>query len=417
MKDIFVKYRQPAVVFLIFLVYGLFSSPTPDKIGVAEVLLGILLMISVWPGIKNFFALKADVPLPVRISILYLLIVPLIAGLKGHMPMRDIIRDFVPMCYMLLPVLYAPQIKRNPEVWRNMFKIGILIVAVIFAIRFYILGLIINTPKPGFALCDNDLFLNLDPTVIFSYIYFVCMTMVALYYEKITDFFVYGTIGLFLCSLPFVQMLRLQMVLILFVLILLFSHLTIIYKKWKMSLLLFLCIVNAFIYLPQVRGFFEHAIAVIVNKTLYAGFSNNRIDEIKVVLSHFASSPKSIFLGWGWGDKMVLPTTGNLPVRFVHVGFLYYLWKAGILGFIAIITYWSYFIGRMARVLRFGQENKSVVEVILFMAFIFSFGLFVFIEPGYKILTFYMLLSYLMAYCFVLSHKGREKDVSGLIAI
>ncbi|MEZ5766185.1 MAG: hypothetical protein R3D69_19355, partial [Xanthobacteraceae bacterium] len=106
----------PPVQFLPWLAlgaaYGLLSSPTPDRIGLAEMLVGGLLIATV--GLQSLRKL-AHLAIPASVErdrgladlamVTILLVIPLMTGFLRGNRLEDIARDLVPAIYFLVPLL------------------------------------------------------------------------------------------------------------------------------------------------------------------------------------------------------------------------------------------------------------------------------------------------------------------------
>src|SRR5687768_12718383 len=92
------------------LIYGLAGTPTPDRMGVAEIATGLLLIAAAggWQAVRAFrFTARPAWERAGQALLFYGLTVPVIAGLAGGGSITLMLRDLIPFLFFLLP-LFLP---------------------------------------------------------------------------------------------------------------------------------------------------------------------------------------------------------------------------------------------------------------------------------------------------------------------
>lgn len=193
------------ILFTILLVYSLGSSTTPDKIGASELLIGLLLFtLALGAPILNILTLKSVgagsykiIPPYLYVAIVYLLTVPVLVAVFRGYTLNDIIRDYIPLLFLLLPVFLIPHVKQY-DVWLIRVLAGLSLVGVVFSFRHFLSSdaLIAEIGRANFA---DSVLLPQDPGVQFS-LFFLALLVIKLIESK--KYF-FAVLVLSLLSLPF----------------------------------------------------------------------------------------------------------------------------------------------------------------------------------------------------------------------
>lgn len=390
------KNKQLLLLILIFLIYGTFSSPTPDDPGLWEAIIGTLLVLLAGRGvitaIGGILMRRPIVPGYVIISFAWLLIVPSVVGilLRGN-DLTDFVRDFLPFFYLTLPLFLARRISENPESWKNVLQWGLVYVGLAFAVRFYQVaeGEIWVTP-----IYDFVGYFNQDPAVLFSAT-FLTLGAVNFLYERrwlssiaalITGGFIYSSVAF--------QALRAQIILVVLALFVLYLYTLWRYPGRLATWVPLFGLAVGFLTLSPMRTKLLWVIEMINAKTEAAGVLNMRNVEIYEVLQHFLSRIDLFLFGDGWGAKLYMSTSDS-EVRFTHAGLTYFIWKSGLIGVMALLAIIYWIVKQILLGWRYTPKDGWFLTFWL-SCFNAVFAYF-FIEPGYKMLTFGFVLCLIFA--------------------
>lgn len=385
LSSLIVNWRFCLLV-VVFFIYGLFSSSTPDNPGMWEALLGVMLiLVAAYGAIRasggELLSLKPSVPVYVIVAFAWLIVVPSIIGLliRRNDPV-NFLRDVIPLIYLMIPVFFAPQIKIAPEAWKKILLWGLSFVGVVYTLRHFwdAQGQLFVTTLYG----GKDIF-HMDPAVLFT------ATFLLVYGFKLFDsgrwMCAAGSFlaGAFVYSPLLISTLRAQVVLVLVAILVVVLNRIGRFPRRISSWVPILIVLS----LLTIDGLTEW-IAVVVNsiiaKTTAAGLVNNRDAEFREILAHVSSRWDMFLFGDGWGSKLFLTTSGE--VGYSHNIVMYLLWKTGLLGLLACsgifcwIAKYLFFIWRLA----FCKTELLALCLGCSNALIVYGG----IEPGYKILTF-----------------------------
>ena len=108
-------------VLLLALVYGGFSSSTPDSLGIAEIFILLnLIFITLSCGKYIFYSRNHTMAFAVVMSfIAYLILVYLFRQNN----FSSFLRDIVPMIYMTIPLFMSSVMKSNPKKFISVFEL------------------------------------------------------------------------------------------------------------------------------------------------------------------------------------------------------------------------------------------------------------------------------------------------------
>ena len=385
-----------AMFLLICLVYGAGSTPSPDSIGLPEIAIGFLLVILVgWQGLASLAGLRdafADrfVPGYVRLSAAYLLVVPSIHGLFFmDNSLADFVRDFVPMIYMLLPLLILHKIGARPELWLSVTVVGLCMIGFLFAVRFFldIGGGIVEIGSRPLVGTNRD-----NPMQYPAMLFFLSFTTCAGVYMSLKGKrFLLGLVLLLVSVVPWTVMIAsvmrapIALTLIAVVLVALWpvrgGRIT------PQSLLFVMAggvAVVAFSPGLIVEGVLG-GMDLLVKKTTEHGL-NARDIEAMAVLSNIDSVPVLLF-GEGLGGLISNPIGDGGGWRFVHNYFLYFLFKTGIVGLMALFAYLFW----MARIV-WRSDWRDEKNFLILVSMLSPVGVAMLLEPSFKSMSFGFLL-------------------------
>ncbi len=380
-------------------VYGFFSTPTPEKVGWAElVIAAALLALVVRPSLLALFdfATTRSVPNIVKLAFFYLLIAPTVTGMifRQNDP-ADFIRDFIPLLYFFLPVFLFPMIKRYPERAVKWVTAGLAIAGFGLMLQF-LMDPTVDIAQIGIqqVIGENRDNPFQDPTAVFFCALSGSVAVWSLI-ERKWLLFMAASIGLLLCLAIYVgTVTRAPIGLTLFIMLL--TYMAMAKRPWNrvwwatvglitIVLVLFGLLNSEVIHL---------AWQMISAKTEASGVLNARDQEALAVLENINDVPILLF-GEGWGGLLQNPIFGGAGVRFVHNMFFYFLFKTGIIGFIAFVLYFVWCLRVLFSwypLLR--QRDEAFLVLLASLPPLVVGGI---LEPMFKALSFGLLLSLFVA--------------------
>ncbi len=315
------------------LIYALFSTPTPDHIGLAEclVMAGLIAAMGVG-GLMQAGNLRVAVDepfwmMPARLLLVYGLSVPLITGLvQGH-PASLIARDVIPFLFLLLPLLLPVSFIGRPAVAR-LFPWVLSLMGMIFVAR-VLAGFLAHIGAGALPIGyvpDPDNLVN-APTVLFA------------------SLFLNGMGGLYLMGVKTPRTMLMAFICLSLTFLLLLGMAGIGQRAhigaWVLTVLCWMGMLLVWrprlMLWPLVLGFmallcfwpFAQDIAAgLWQKNTVVGF-NNRVEEAMTVWDSFRDRPWALLFGQGWGASIVSPAVGPNPVNYTHNLFTTYLLKGG----------------------------------------------------------------------------------------
>jgi hypothetical protein len=377
-------------------VYAFLSSSTPDKVGIAEVCIGSVLVVLLFSAgvrfwVGRFPANNVCSPYSgVYLGSLYVVFVPAVWGLLVKTNgVRDFVRDIIPLWYFFLPLLFLPLIKNKEIIWRNRLIVSICVIGVCYSLRFLMIDPGNFTASIGKTVFFGDRnYFQMDPAVIFSAIFLTVYALTCLLDGKFRLGFCAAILGGGVYLVIVASVVRAQIVLVplafIGALLLIFVR-----RPIKVLAISIPLAILGYIYVNPMLGLLAPAIA----KTASVGLANSRDAEMLTVLNNAASGLSPLLMGEGWGGLIRTSASAGNPVRFVHNSLAYFLFKAGILGLCAILPYY-WWIGR-SFVHSFPVARK---DPIVFSAWLASFGalsLNLVFEPGYKMFSMGLVLTLL----------------------
>lgn len=386
------------VVFVIMMsVYAFWSSSTPDSLGLPEALFGALLLLFV--GLRGAmitlggFLLQSSLGMSklVFVSFLGLLIFPLVWGLAVRQnPLNDIMRDFIPLLYLFLPVFFIPVMSKYPAFWKKMCLGAICIIGISYSLRHF-LGShdqIENFGQEVFFTDKN--YFPMDPAVLFCATFlliFGTLKILEGYYLSGITYFAFGYLA-FASLLSIIV--RGQILLVLICIILAFFLQVLNGLKNPKFWLIFFALGLLLIYGITISELPGRIFDLMAKKTENAGLLNSRDNELFAVFFNATSSIGALLQGEGWGGAVV---TFGMPFRFTHSLPTYLILKGGLLGFGFGFMYCWLIVSAMVRYfIKSIRSNTICPKRSLDIAFSFAVAnnlfLNLLLEPGYKMFSF-----------------------------
>lgn len=393
-----VEVKRQNLYMLIFLamsvVYGAFSSSSPDNVGVAEIFIGFCLLVLV--GIKNPVQLfdisrnyksnTVEVPIYVRLSFIYLLTVPSVYGVVWMQ--NDIgnwVRDFIPLIYAFIPVLMIHIVRSHPEKWLRVIIFSLCVIGFLFCVRFFMgAGVDISTIGSRLIISDNRDNTMQDPATQFFLAFSTCVGFYLLLKGKKSQGVSFILISFLPWAVMFASVMRAPVVLTgLSLIILLFCWLLIDGNKRKAFFPAVVFVVAIAVYGKEIVSVLEGAINLLLLKQAEHGLSSRDL-EVKVVISQI-NTIETLLFGMGWGGLIDSPFGGQY--RFVHNMIIYFVFKVGLIGTLAFAIYFTWLLG-----LLFNAFRKNSVLVLLMVSLIPPLFIAMVLEPMFKSLSFGIVL-------------------------
>jgi hypothetical protein len=377
---------QYASVLLALLLYGLFGQPTPDKVGVIELIIALLLLIGA--GVHGLSAVFVNArsagapPRPAWFSAgqffaVFGLSVPFFIALAGGADIKEVARDLIAFGFLLLPLLYV-HLFRDARGFRRLFMFGVVFIGVAFSARIFL-----PLALPQFGLPSAvALYLTITPAVLFAALYLLAASFLRISWRRgdvIYNVF-YGLFAALIALLPiFALSYALQRAsfaaLVLFAVAGLFYIL--LYRPETALRLVALLAVLVFAFLPQLQDI----IMRLELKHVQVGF-NSRGAELQAILQLGTRDLGHFLFGHGWGALFENPAVGKMHVGYTHNLFSYYFFKTGLVGLALLVIYWGAIFRENLRLVRINLPlGLSLMLPILISSFFyashkaFSFGL------------------------------------------
>jgi len=376
---------------VVFVVYGIWGSPTPDSPGLVEAILGILIILSIKPkGFLGAISHKNNQDSAFKcaqVLLLYGFIISLTLSLMQANNIVLIARDLIGFLFMLLPIFYYAQLsdhsERNQPFFQKIFFRGALFIGIVFSLRVLI---------PHFYLWGSGeelLYLANSPLVLFS-----AIILIGLFLER-EQFFTSQKLlkGLAFLVMAFVIIAAiLQDVQRAMVFAIGFSafflFLALLFKSPKQLLIPVVIAVPVIIFFSaQANDILES----LIQKTTQVGL-NMRYQEWQAVWDVVSQNPLTFLFGLGWGAEFESPAVGQLNVSFTHSLLSYMLLKTGFLGLMITFVYCS-LMG--LKVFDIFIRNRVVG-----IALLWSFLIPIFLYASYKSLDFGLLLVLILAFSY-----------------
>ncbi len=377
---------QYVSVLLALLLYGLFGQPTPDNVGIVEIIIAALLLLGAGVhGLSAVFVNARSADAPPRpawfsagqVFAVFGLSVPLFIALAGEADLKEVARDLIAFGFLLLPLLYV-HLFRDARGFRRLFMFGVVFIGVAFAARIFL-----PLALPQFGLPSAvALYLTITPAVLFAALYLLAASFLRISWRRgdvVYNVF-YGLFAALIALLPiFALSYALQRAsfaaLVVFAIAGLFYIL--LYRPETALRLVALLAVLVFAFLPQLQDI----IMRLELKHVQVGF-NSRGAELAAVFALGARDMGHFLFGHGWGALFENPAVGKIQVGYTHNLFSYYFFKTGLMGTALLIIYWGAIFRENLRLVRINLPlGLSLMLPILISSFFyashkaFSFGL------------------------------------------
>ncbi len=398
--------------------YSLWSSPFPTSYGLPEALIATSLVVTTLFFLidsRSTFFNGQNIYTVFAVS--YLIFVPLIIGLF-HWAIIDVIRDFVPMLYIAMPLLFYRYFhKYLPTQFVSVMQWVAGFAGLLVSIRFfYGFGFdLADVGKGGLVISDysnNFLYFPYDPLVLYSSVFFIATAALSLRvacYKSILISIVCIVLSLIPAASLSVLVQRAPILIILLALFFSVIHKFITKPiDGVVVILLFMCV---FMLLENnVIG----TLKLVIHKTNQVGL-NGKESEITAIQNSIYNNSSSrdgfsistlgkLFFGIGWGGKYYNPVLHD-NVRFAHSIYGYFLLKSGILGTLSLLIYLYWLLKLYVNC--FWQAMTKQSDKIPFVIAIGTILPICFLQATYKTLSFGIILTFIPAcYIYMQNSKG-----------
>lgn len=363
------------------LVYGLLGQPFPKSVGVAELAIGVFLLLAAG---KNGFinvigrlARSRQYRLPWLIFF-YMLTVPTLVGVFRGWSLEDILRDVIPLFFFFQFLIFVPVFP--PKLWKTLPWV-LVASGLIMATRFY-RDIGVDIRRLGYEFYIFKQFLSVhipyDPVFMFGTIYLWLEFLKKPHWKRIP--LLIGGVYLIGTEVAINQRAPVVISLLTFLIYSLFNT-SLRSKLWITSLL-------------AVAGFVERArwnqIALaIMAKTQSHGLGTGKLIEALVVLRMSLERLDNFIFGLGWGGLYNPPYAPlGLEVSYTHEFASYILLKNGWIGLLLVGLFVIWLLRRL-----FHRPSPDIILVPSVLTLL-SYALF---QVGYKTLTFGAILLLLIA--------------------
>jgi len=392
LKDLISDYRS-LFFFLSFLIYGSFSSPTPDSPSWAEFSIFLFLALSFGGyASKIFISYQRPWQWAGLALLVYGLSIPTIMGgaINNNMPLV-IVRDVIGFIFLTLPLFMFPFLQAN-EKRNDILLWGALFIGLAFSLRVLFVDFSFTTSR------QNLLYLANSPLVLFSALYFT-LSAYSLLIKRYSLAHIgraglYGFIALLPLLAMFIDFQRASFIAVFFALTTMM--ITNFYRKPIRVILSFFILL-----LIAVIGYElgQTIINSLITKTAQVGL-NMRLQELTAVWEQISVSPFTLLLGHGWGAEFESPAVGNLPVAYTHSLISYMLLKTGLIGLCLTFIYMALIFEKLISLVL----NKDTE----FNALLWPFIIPILFYASYKSFDYGLLLTLVL----VTTYRTKKKNKS-----
>jgi len=311
-----------AVSFALALVlYALTGSPTPDHIGVTEILTGALLLISVSVPVIT------SMPVPAALLVIYGFSVPLIVGVASGHAGGAVVRDLIPFGFLLMPLLF----RATPFLPWLVAGVGMA-----FAVRSLIpYKDTFQHPHLWLGQPPADLlYLANSPEVLFTALFLLGSGLLLVWNRRSLA----GGLALTLAAAFPMMAMAVMMQRAGIGCVILAGMVWAAIAFWVrpgrtlLTAAAVCCLLLPFIPL------IEALLGTLVLKTELVGL-NSRAQEWGRVIELVSQSPWTLLFGLGWGLTFENPAVGNIEVNYTHSLISAMLLKTGLAGVGLMLLY------------------------------------------------------------------------------
>ncbi len=323
-------------------IYGFWGSPTPDNPGLAEAAVGLLLVLASSPSRvarKIFRKGKGEAGWETagRLTLLYGITVPVVAGLVNANDTGNMLRDIFPFLFLLMPFFL-----KETVLARKSYRYWLVGAAVFIGLAFSLRSQFphgFNFDFPVFSpiMTSEQLYLVNAPTVLFTAIVLISMVFERLTLPvrriRLAEVVILAVAGAIPVSAMAAAMQRASMGVLALLLAGLAARVAI-FRPLRLFLPLFAIAAGLLFLWPEVTGLWE----ILSRKTVSVGL-NNRLQEAQAVMENLHDGFLPVIFGKGWGAVFSSPAVGGVSVNFTH-SLITSLWlKTGLAGMVLSLSF------------------------------------------------------------------------------
>jgi hypothetical protein len=393
------KERRAFLFLLIAILYAVFSSSTPEAMGIAEISIGLLLVLFVGLGVSIDifgwgFLLRKDksvIPDYVYVSFLALAAIPTVNGLFviGN-SLSNFMRDFIPFLYLYIPIFFLPHMAKKPSFWLRVLLVGLSAIGISYSIRFFFVSTIPISLLGKVHIAGDLSYYPMEPAVLFSST-FLITSGIYMIFQKSAFATAKGAallaLGVVVYSCLVAVVVRAQIILVLFSAFAVVLYFVV--KKPVRGIPTFAVITFVVYYFHGdiVYDFSQGVFQLVMDKFRAVGLSGKESEIIAVMKNAGRSSGKALF-GEGWGG--LIEIYEGVRWRWIHNFFAYLVFKAGLIGLIFGLMYVFWYFKQFIAIAR--KIRKEPLYLTLIVSIINIFIVHVILEPGFKMFSFGLIL-------------------------
>jgi len=397
------KYSPIIVFWIMILIYSLFSSMMPPSFGIAELIVGILLVyLAVNRGTAHLVTQinpsDQAPPFPVRLSFVVLLITPLFTAAITQNEIRDILRDILPLMFFFVPILFYSRLQQFPIIWVWNFSYALAFVGLVMSIRHFSGAENAIADLGSVLILGGKVSLAHDPAVLFSAIFLAGIGVHKLFKGNLLTASVY----LLLSGIPIAAIFAVAArapfgLLVIALLVIVYFNATANTTVKLLSPLVVMCLVSVVFYIAG--DTIERSYELMLLKQQNYGISSRDLEFMAVIDN--ITDPFLLLFGEGWGGLISNPIGGIWS--FVHNIGAYFLFKSGITGLVMLLVY-LFWVAKCCLLAVKKSNNDILVILIAAVPPILVNGL---LEVGYKTLTFGLLLALIVS-IYLVHHNANN---------
>lgn len=388
-----------ACVLLALSVHAVAGEPTPDRAALAPAVTASLLVLALGGGIAVGCRQRRRAPWldpPWTAAALALLALglgtlPLLTGALRGWPLAEIFRDLIGIGALAAPVVLFAAVagRADPDGaaarLADAVAAGLVLVGIGHALRFLAA---VDAPPGTLGIAggaDGNRYLAGDPAVVFAAVLLGGWAVTALWRgpRSIATTAVPAMLAAAPCVLVLAMTLQRAPLAAVACVMSAFALREVMRRPTVGAILCLAAVCGALVPMPAL----ETLVAALAEKTRMVG-ANHRIEEIAAVADILGAAPLAGLLGQGWGALIALPAIADSPVSFVHALPLYLLWKTGAVG-LALGVAWLVLLARPIPALLRRRPAETAAALA-------ALTLSVTVQPGFKTLSFALILSCLL---------------------
>ena len=382
--------------FLFVLFYGTSGSPTPDHIGIIEiiVLLSLCLIIRV-KGFSNLFVVfvekKSSTPIlsnPINWLALFFIWATVCStplGLFYGHSVQFLIRDYISIIFLCMPLFLAPYL--GSDTFRNRLFATIIAIGALFS------GRVLPQDQADTGT-SHALYLSISPEILFAATITLAMALTTPL-KKIHHIGL-ALIIAYLCAYTFVSgEMRAAIGACILTIILINIWLFIIHPKHALKVMILQGIILLF-----TQQQWQPLLGALQQKQISYGL-NLRGEELQAVFNQLNGALPSYLFGLGLGAGIESPSSAGLYVNYTHSLFSSLLLKTGVVGL-------GLLIGTLVTIAIKLIKNISLRDkkaVSLTLALTITLFINMLLYGGYKSIGFGLCFALLISLCFIKKQK------------